>query len=601
MITTADQLDYILVFTREGALKALEHIRSLPFWALDFETTSLSPKSGLVRLTSVSNGETSYLFDHFNCGSFEELAHLFIGPTYMAFAAHFEYKWFDWECPEKVDLWDVHLMRVAKMGGGGLSLERQAKIDLDIVMNKDMQTSDWSRPNLTDMQMNYAAFDAYVTWQLYDKWLEELTDAQWDGFHVMNDVWRGNNEMEDTALYLDTLYHSKNIKVWERKIKTAETYFRKHTPVSIIKNINSNKQMSNFLKRELPDEILENWPSTPKSGDLQLDRNTMRQAAFRLPYPMNRWIASFINYRKWNKYTSTYGDKLITIQNMSGKINTRFNVAAAITTRYSSSSQNLQNVPRKPYIRKAFCVNPLKGEKMVLADYVGIEVRVLAEIANDELLLHDTVYENFHAMGAAMINDIPYDEFVGVLEDKTNKLSGMFKGLRQTAKVFTFRLTYGAGMAALGLALKKSDEQTKDAVDKWRNRYSNAYNYRFKVADEMNSTGFITLASGNTIYVRKEDRSIPVAANYPIQGSAASVMYRAIYHTREEYIRADIDARLAATVHDELLSYADNSCAEEAMQCKIRGMTQGWLDVFPGTDTANLLDYAVGTTWADKP
>ena len=119
--------------------------------------------------------------------------------------------------------------------------------------------------------------------------------------------------------------------------------------------------------------------------------------------------------------------------------------------------------------------------------------------------------------------------------------------------------------------------------------------------DHMNYDGFLPICDGRTVYVPKADRTLPVAANYPVQGAAASVMYRAIYHTRREFIKTDIDARLAATVHDELLCYADKSVADEALAGLLRGMNQGWLDIFPDTSIDNLLEFAIGTSWADKP
>ena len=119
--------------------------------------------------------------------------------------------------------------------------------------------------------------------------------------------------------------------------------------------------------------------------------------------------------------------------------------------------------------------------------------------------------------------------------------------------------------------------------------------------DEMNVDGFLPVCDGRTIYVWKNDRTMPVAANYPIQGAAASVMYRAMYRVREAFVSKGLDCFIAATVHDELLSYAHRDHAEQAMAQQLKGMEQGWLDVFPGTNTDNLTDWAIGTSWAAKP
>ena len=242
---------------------------------------------------------------------------------------------------------------------------------------------------------------------------------------------------------------------------------------------------------------------------------------------------------------------------------------------------------------------------MVLADYSGIEIRVLAELSQDKQLLEDCIYGDVHAASAAQIYGEDLDYVLEVLNSKGEgrfaNVYPQFKEYRSKAKGFTFQLLYGAGAGALSDVLRCSFEQAQEAIQKWAARYVRAYAYRERMFDLMNADGFLPVCDGRTIYVRKNDRSMPVAANYPIQGAAASVMYRAMYHTRERFMDNNLDAYVAATVHDELLSYAHRDHAEDAMAEQLAGMEQGWLDIFPGTVTDNLTDWAIGTSWADKP
>ena len=149
--------------------------------------------------------------------------------------------------------------------------------------------------------------------------------------------------------------------------------------------------------------------------------------------------------------------------------------------------------------------------------------------------------------------------------------------------------------------LRCSYDDAIKAIQKWEERYPRAYNYRNLMFDKMMATGYLPVCDGRTIFVWKSDRSMPVAANYPIQGAAASVMYRAMYRVRNRLVAHDVDAVIAATVHDELLLYAHKDHAENAMSQQLAGMTEGWLDIFPGTVTDNLADWKIGTSWADKP
>lgn len=613
---TATEVEYELITEPERALEVIKSLDHNEKYALDFETTALHPKDGKVRLTQIYNDDVSYLFDHEFCGSFRSLAKHMIGPTYVAFYHCFEGKWFEDVCPYEVTLWDVGIMRKSRLGGGQFSLAIMAKRDLKIDMDKGLQNSGWSNPRLTKEQYQYAMFDSYVTWQLFKKWRAEMTPSNWNGFHGINDVWRANNEMEETGLVLDSVYHLKNIKTWELKRDTCKRYFERFTPTSVIKNINSNQQISDFLKRELDEKTIALWPRTPSSGKvgkrtgrvskdyLSMERDVCIQACNRLPYPMSRWLAAFVVYRKWSKYLSTYGDALVTQQALSGRISSRFNIAAAITMRYSSSSSNLQNIPRQEYIRKAFTARRYDGVtkyRLALADYSGIEVRVLAELSGDEQLLEDCIYGDVHAGGAATINNEDYEYYRAVLADKDHKRNRQFKSWRSTAKVFVFRLLYGAGAGALAASLKSTPDEAKDAIIAWADRYPKAYQYRYQMMDVMHNTGFLPVVDGRTIYVRKPDRQLPVAANYPVQGAAASVMYRALYHIHKLLWENEVDAKLCATIHDEVIINATDDDCEIALDCLNEGMRLGWLDIFPSSNTDNLGDSAIGENWSAKP
>lgn len=593
-----------LVETRDEAHRLMQDLGDE--FGLDFETTALSPLDGEIRLTSVCNDDTHFLIDHFFLGPFSDYVDYLVGKRVWVYNGKFEQFWIDHHRPEEdIQCWDIDFAKKAKMGGAPSKLAWMAK-DIGVVMDKEEQRSDWSRPNLTQSQLDYAGFDSHVTWELKKFWWDnELNDAQRRGFHVFNDAVRATVEAEQTGLILDAVYHAKTVELWKRKQATFYRYIRKWTPESIIKNVGSNKQLGDFLKRELHPDLIAVWPQTAKTKQLQVSNSYLKSVARRLPYPMSRWMAAVAGYRYYAKYLSTYGDTLLNKQALSGKITSRFNIAQAQTGRYSSSNSNLQNIPRKPVVRKAF-YTPRPGERlMVLADYSGIEIRVLAELSGDKQLLEDTIYGDVHSASAAQIYGEDYDHIREVIDSKGEGRFGniypVFKEYRSKAKGFTFQLLYGAGAGALSDVLHCTFDEANEAIAKWAERYPQAYAYRQKMFDIMNETGFLPVCDGRTIFVWKNDRSMPVAANYPIQGAAASVMYRAMYRVRERFLDHNLDAFIAATVHDELLSYAHAEHAEEAMAQQLKGMEEGWLDIFPGTNTANLSDWAIGTSWADKP
>jgi DNA polymerase I-like protein with 3'-5' exonuclease and polymerase domains len=610
VLAECQDLKYDIILDEKEAWTRLKQLDLDEVYALDFETTSLAPEDGYIRLSTICGPGQRFIIDHHYAGKFEFYVAFFAMREWAVFNAGFEGDWIDYlDDSIRVTLYDVAHMRRAKMGGGPLSLKTMAWKDLKLELVKDEQTSDWSKPILDKKQYDYAMIDGIATFGLLEKWRDELTNDHWSGFHVINDAWRGTKEMELTGLQLDVPYHTTLLNWWMLKRDTAERYLRKWAPPHILKNLRSKPQLTVFFRDNILDKASFNaWPKTGKRGDLNLERDTLRQAAHRLPYPMNRWVAALIIFNKMEKYVGTYGQKLIDAQIRLGRVPTRFNMAQAITGRYSSSNFNLQNIPNNPVVRRSFIARrtPTGREiRLIIADYSSFEVRTLAELAHDEVLLHDAIYADPHARSAAKIFGVDYEEFIAILKDELHKYHNRFVGLRRRAKSFTFQLLYGAGGPALAVVLKCSDEDAFKAIDAWAEVYPKAYHYRTLMFEQMNATGYIPIVDGRTIFVFRNDRSMPVASNYPVQGAAASLMYRAVYHTHKNLYEAKaLKARMAASVHDELLMFADLEDAEECASLLVGSMIQGWLDIFPMTDTNNLVGKGNKATiamhWGEK-
>ena len=590
---------YKLVTTHEQVQQVIKEITdSGAVHALDFETTGLRPHEAKVRLTCISGPAGNYVIDHLLCKPFTYYANALADACpWAVFNAGFEGRWFDYvtDGPDVV-LFDVGVMSKAKLGGRPLSLADMVRRDLGKTRdNKHLQVSDWSQKELTDEQYDYGFEDAEDTYNLYKMWAAALTAEQMAGFYVLNDAWRGTAEMEDTGMTIDEEHHSGLINMWSVRRVVAEKVLRRYTPPDIIENLRSKKQISDFLKTVMDETSLRAWPKTDKSEQLQTDRKQLRQASFRSPYPFSRWLAAMIVFNRADKYLGTYGETLLTKQRLAGRVYGRFNIAQAVTGRYSSSNPNLQNIPRNPLVRRSFIAPP--DTEMVLADYSGIELRVLEEVSNDKQLKQDVIFGDVHAESAITLFKVDPAEFKARLKAKDPRA----KEMRSKAKAFSFQLTYGAGNAALAMVLRCSDGEAAEYVDKWAARYPYAYALRFQMFDQMNATGLLPIKSGRTVYVHKNERSLPVASNYPIQGAAADVMYRAVTRMSFKVYELPFKARMLASIHDELLMLAETGRGEELREIMVEEMRQAWLDIFPNAETANLSESAVGQSWAAKP
>lgn len=590
---------YELVADHDRATEVISAIAATgQVHALDFETTGLRPDSADVRLTCICGPAGNFVFDHVRCAPFQDYAlALAEACPWAVFNAGFEGRWFDHatDGPDVV-LFDVGVMSKAKLGGRPLSLADMVKRDLGKTRdNKHLQVSDWSAADLSQEQYDYGFEDAEDTYSLYTMWKAELSEAQWAGFRVLNDAWRGTAEMEDTGMLIDAKHHASLIRMWTLRRDAAEKVLRRFTGEDLIANLRSKKQLSDFIKTVLDETSLRAWPKTDKSEQLQTDRKQLRQASFRSPYPFSRWLAALMVFNRADKYLGTYGETLLTKQELAGRVYGRFNIAQAVTGRYSSSNPNLQNIPRNPLVRRSF-IAPDHAD-MVLADYSGIELRVLAEVSNDWQLKQDVIFGDVHAESAITLFRVDPDDFKARLKAKDPRA----KEMRSKAKAFSFQLTYGAGNAALAVVLRCSDAEAAQYVEKWAERYPQAYALRYQMFDQMNATGLLPIKSGRTVFVHKNERTLPVASNYPIQGAAADVMYRAVTRMSEKVWDLPFSARMLASIHDELLMLAEAGKGEELREIMVEEMRQAWLDIFPKSETANLSESAVGRSWAAKP
>ena len=590
---------YKLVASHEQAQQVIKEITdSGAVHALDFETTGLRPQDSKVRLTCISGPAGNYVIDHLFCKPFNYYANALADACpWAVFNAGFEGRWFDYvTAGPDVVLFDVGVMSKAKLGGRPLSLADMVKRDLGKARdNKHLQVSDWSQKELSLEQYDYGFEDAEDTYNLYTMWSAALTAEQMAGFYVLNDAWRGTAEMEDTGMSIDEEHHSGLIKMWSLRRDVAEKVLRHYTPEDMIANLRSKKQLSDFIKTVMDETSLRAWPKTDKSEQLQTDRKQLRQASFRSPYPFSRWLAALMVFNRADKYLSTYGEVLLNKQRLAGRVYGRFNIAQAITGRYSSSNPNLQNIPRNPMVRRSFIAPP--DTEMVLADYSGIELRVLAEVSNDKQLKQDVIFGDVHAESAITLFRVDPTDFKARLKAKDPRA----KEMRSKAKAFSFQLTYGAGNAALAMVLRCSDSEAAEYVEKWAERYPYAYALRHQMFDQMNATGLLPIKSGRTVYVHKNERSMPVASNYPIQGAAADVMYRAVTRMSFKVYELPFKSRMLASIHDELLMLAEVGHGEELREIMVEEMRQAWLDIFPNAETANLSESAVGQSWAAKP
>jgi DNA polymerase-1 len=264
-----------------------------------------------------------------------------------------------------------------------------------------------------------------------------------------------------------------------------------------------------------------------------------------------------IEYRQTAKLKSTYADALPDlIDPADGRIHTSYNQAVTSTGRLSSSDPNLQNIPARGAIGKRFRSTfiPEKGHLLLAADYSQIELRVLAHLSADPVLIDIFRRDrDIHAETAVRV----FGEGAG----------GTAEERRRRAKIINFSLIYGASAFSLAKELGTSPREAQDYIDKYYERFPGVKAYLDGIVESAVSRGFAETMFGRKRPVpelKQSDRMAReagrrIALNMPIQGTAADIMKKAMIEIWEEIRRQKLTARMILQVHDELVFEAPES------------------------------------------
>jgi len=262
-------------------------------------------------------------------------------------------------------------------------------------------------------------------------------------------------------------------------------------------------------------------------------------------------VPLILEYRAHAKLRSTYVEGLLPlIDPATSRIHTTFHQCLTATGRLSSAEPNLQNIPvRMPLgreLRKAFV--PREGCVFVDADYSQIELRLLAHMSGDHVLIN-AFKENLD------IHRLTASQVLGIApEDVTAEQRGR-------AKAVNFGIIYGMGAFGLSEDLKISVREAELYIAGYFAKYPGVKIFMDKIIEDAKETGYVA-----TLYNRR--RPMPelrssnfniraagerIAMNMPLQGTAADIIKLAMINVSRRLQEEGLTARLVLQVHDELL------------------------------------------------
>ena len=274
-------------------------------------------------------------------------------------------------------------------------------------------------------------------------------------------------------------------------------------------------------------------------------------------------IATILAHRKLAKLQSTYLEGLRPLQNpKTGRIHTHFQQMVTVTGRLSSTDPNLQNIPTRTeegkMIRRIFV--PGAGyDYLMSCDYSQVELRILACIAQDELLLESFKHgQDVHARTAAEVFGVP--------------LGQVTSQMRSRAKAVNFGIVYGISDFGLANQLQVSRKEAAGYIESYFARYTGVKQYMTDMVALARQQGYVQTLLGRRRYLPDIKHSNfnlrsfaeRTAINTPIQGTAADIMKLAMIKVAQALQEAGLQSRILLQVHDELILEVPEAEKEQA-------------------------------------
>ncbi|MEM9821033.1 MAG: DNA polymerase I [Bacteroidota bacterium] len=391
---------------------------------------------------------------------------------------------------------------------------------------------------------DYAAEDADITLQLEEELgprmkeealeklyseveeplIDVLVDLEYEGINL--DAGFLNAYAEDLG---------KEIEKFEKEI---------HEEAGKPFNIASPRQVGNILFEEM--KIPYRWRKT-KTGQYSTDETKLTELSKEHPF-----VDKILKYRGLAKLKSTYVDALPKMVNpKTGRVHSSFNQALAATGRLSSNNPNLQNIPIKTEqgrkVRMAFVPRD-ENHVLLAADYSQIELRLIAEISQDEAMLEAfQAGHDIHQATAAKV-------YGKTLEEVTSDE-------RRNAKTVNFSIIYGAGATNLSQQLDIKRKEASELISNYFSQYHGLKKYMDETVTFARENGYVKTLLGRKRILRDinskngllRSNAERIAINTPIQGSAADMIKVAMVNIHRMLKEGQFKSKMILQVHDELV------------------------------------------------
>jgi DNA polymerase-1 len=274
-------------------------------------------------------------------------------------------------------------------------------------------------------------------------------------------------------------------------------------------------------------------------------------------------------FRELTKLVQTYLEPLPGWIGDDGRLHTTFLQTNAATGRLASINPNLQNIPIRTetgrVIRQCFVAEP--GNVLISVDYEQVELRVLAHIANEQVLRDIFLRgEDVHTETASKVFEVPPEQ--------------LDHGMRSKAKMVNYGIVYGLSAYGLADRLQIPQEEAQEFIDRYLERFPAVAQFMKDAVEQAEQHGYVSTLFGRRRQIPEirarnwQTRKLGerLAVNSVIQGTAADIIKVAMVRCHDALAAEGLETRLILQIHDELLAEGPEREAERAAQVIAREM-----------------------------
>lgn len=519
----------------------------------------------------------------------------------------------------------------------GYGLKDLIKRRLGIEVDKKIRESflEWIPGTVfTEAQLEYSAMDSVYVLPIYEQQMKEIATKELERIYNLEmAIIAPTGMMEYVGVYVNRTLLQNMVKPFERFVKAADRAFQdilignggaeyitfSKDGYSAV-NINSPKaQVLPALQRlginieSLSAKVVQRWDmlnanKKRKKNDIDWDLLNYHELLDDEDVADALDVYLTINNKVLRAYTFYKGAKLLlstfiygildAINPVTGRVHPGFNsYGAQATGRYSSSGPNFQNLPNNDKLAMLglgehsirYAIEAPEGRKLIIADYAGIELTILAANSGDEKLMEQILRGDIHTY---VVNEVLGNKEVTA----KNKKEQPYKTWRDASKTLSYGIAYGTTGRNIAetmniklgkFGIKMTNQEGDALIAKWYGLFPKTAAYLRGNANKAVMDGFVTDAWGRRRqWDRRDftDKWKKLAAeregqNMPIQGTSSTMTKLAVKLLWERLDRSE--ARIIFVVHDEIVVESTDDYVEEASRLIKNSMEQAISETLP--------------------